>query len=83
MGEDTVRLQLLGKPFVCLVCGGAEFVKMVVPVKQESAGFWGMPVRPITLTCVQCGYMHWFHPQAAPGTQGQEQGAEPVDDETH
>lgn len=69
MPEETVRLKLLGKSFACLVCGGEDFVKKVVQVKEESTGFWSTPVRPTTLTCVHCGYMHWFYPQAAPATK--------------
>ena len=70
--SDSVQLNLLGKPFLCTVCGGDKYRRTTLTVRervQQKLFQSEQPSRATVLVCKNCGYIHWFFPNDAEGAK--------------
>ena len=60
---EPIRIEMEGKPFKCLICGGDQFHKRRIQV--DTALVTGMSHEwhhnaGYGLFCDHCGFIHWF-----------------------
>jgi transcription elongation factor Elf1 len=63
--NEPIQVKIDGKLFQCTVCNNDRFWKDTSQLNKWYTSFLGLvwsDRSAVNLTCVKCGYMHWFRP---------------------